>query len=74
MQVQWMNDEWVNKWWMSEWMMKDEWWMMNEWMNDEWVNEWWMNRQTCNKSLAPMPVPSIDPVVTVIKGECYMYN
>jgi hypothetical protein len=30
--------------------------------------------QTCNKSLAPMPVPSIDPVVTVIKGKCYMYN
>jgi hypothetical protein len=30
--------------------------------------------QTCNKSLAPMPVPSIDPVVTVIKGMCYMYN
>ena len=48
-------------------------WMNDEWVN-EWVNEWWMNRQTCNKSLASMPVPSIDPVVTVIKGECYMHN
>jgi hypothetical protein len=60
---EWMNDEWVNEWWISEWMM-------NEWMNDEWVNEWWMNRHTCNKSLAPMPVPSIDPIVTVKKGKC----
>jgi hypothetical protein len=47
---------------------------MNELMNDEWVNEWWMNRQTCNKSLALMPVLSIDPVVIVIKGECYINN
>jgi len=30
--------------------------------------------QTCSKTLAPMPLPSIDPVVTVIKGECYMNN
>ena len=34
------------------------------------MNEWWMNRHTYNKSLAPMPVPSIDPIVTVKKGKC----
>jgi hypothetical protein len=33
-----------------------------------------MKRQTFNKSLALMPVLSIDPVVTVIKGECYINN
>jgi hypothetical protein len=33
-----------------------------------------MKRQTFNKSLALMPVLSIDPVVTVVKGECYINN